>query len=43
MAGVVSAAALVAAFGAVTGVCAIGAAKLYRAGSSGRPRRPGDS
>ena len=43
MAGVVSGVALVGAFGAVTGVCAILAAKLYRAGSPGQPRQPGDS
>jgi hypothetical protein len=43
MAGVVSGVALVGAFGAVTGVCAILAARLYRAGSPGQPRQPGDS
>jgi hypothetical protein len=43
MTSVLSGTALVAAFGAVTGVCAILAAKLYRAGSPGRPRQPGDS
>jgi len=43
MASVVSGTALVAAFGAVAGVCAILAAKLYRAGSLGKPRQPGDS
>jgi hypothetical protein len=43
MVGVVSGVALVAVFGAVTGLCAILAARLYRAGSHGQPRRPGDS
>jgi hypothetical protein len=43
MAGVISGLALVAAFGAVTGVCAILAARLYRAGSRGQARPPGDS
>jgi hypothetical protein len=43
MTGVVSGLALVGAFGAVAGLCAILAARLYRAGSSGQPRRPGDS
>jgi crotonobetainyl-CoA:carnitine CoA-transferase CaiB-like acyl-CoA transferase len=43
MAGAVSGMALVAAFGAVTGLCAILAAKLYRARSGREPRQPGDS
>jgi hypothetical protein len=43
MAGVVSGMALVGAFGTVTGLCALLAARLYRAGSPGRPRKPGNS
>jgi hypothetical protein len=43
MAGVITGLALVAAFGAVTAVCAILAARLYRAGSRGEPRPPGGS
>jgi hypothetical protein len=43
MAGVITGLALVAAFGAVTAVCAILAARLYRGGSSGEPPPPGGS
>jgi hypothetical protein len=43
MTGVISGVALVGAFGAVAGLCAILAARLYRAGPSGQPRQPGDS
>jgi hypothetical protein len=43
MSGMVSGVALVGTFGAVAGLCAILAARLYRAGSSGQPREPGDS
>jgi nitrate reductase NapE component len=43
MVGVVSGVALVGVFGAVTWLCTILAARLYRAGSHGQPRQPGDS
>jgi hypothetical protein len=43
MSGMVSGVALVGTFGAVAGLCAMLAARLYRAGPSGQPRQPGDS
>jgi hypothetical protein len=42
MSGMLSGVALVGTFGAVAGLCAILAARLYRVGSSGQPREPGD-
>jgi len=43
MEGVLSGIVLIAAFAAVAALCAILTVKLYRAGSRGEPRQPGDS
>jgi hypothetical protein len=34
---------LVAAFAAITGLCGVFAARLFRIGPPGRPRRPGET